>query len=51
MSWWVTPDAYERGCYEKVHAALLHWMAADFPFWRAHYSNAEIPATVDLKDA
>jgi hypothetical protein len=42
-SWWVTPDAYERGYYVKVFAALQHWMADEFPFWRPYYSNREIP--------
>jgi hypothetical protein len=43
VSWWVTPDAYQRGYYTKLYAALRHWIATDFPFWTAHYSNAEIP--------
>lgn len=42
-SWWVTPDAYERGYYAKLYAALQHWMADEFPFWRPYYSNREIP--------
>jgi hypothetical protein len=44
VSWWVTPAAYEQGCYEKVNDALRHWLATAFPFWRSYYSNAEIPA-------
>lgn len=44
VSWWVTTDAYERGQYEKLYAALRHWIANDFPFRRPHYSNREIPA-------
>jgi hypothetical protein len=43
VSWWVTPDAYQRGYYTKLYAALRHWIATAFPFWTAHYSNAEIP--------
>jgi hypothetical protein len=43
VSWWVTPQAYERGYYAKLYAALRHWVKTDFPFARAHYSNAEIP--------
>ena len=43
VSWWVTPDAYERGYYTKVYRALRHWIATAFPFPAAHYSNAEIP--------
>jgi hypothetical protein len=43
VSWWVTPDAYQAGYYAKVYAALRHWNETVFPFWRAHYSNAEIP--------
>jgi len=44
VSWWVTPDAYARGRYAQLYAALQHWLASDFPFWKAHYSNAEMPS-------
>jgi Acetyltransferase (GNAT) domain len=44
VSWWVTPDAYERGFYEKLHRALQHWLTEQFPFERPYYSNAEIPS-------
>jgi hypothetical protein len=43
-SWWVTPDAYARGHYTKLYAALQRWLADFFPFERAYYSNREIPA-------
>jgi hypothetical protein len=43
VSWWVTPSAYERGYYTKVHAALRHWIEGTFPFTNAYYSNTEIP--------
>jgi hypothetical protein len=43
VSWWVTPTAYERGDYDKLYAALRHWLATEFPFWRPYYSNKEIP--------
>jgi Acetyltransferase (GNAT) domain len=43
VSWWVTPDGYERGYYEKLYRALQRWLAEDFPFDEPHYSNAEIP--------
>ncbi len=43
VSWWVTPDAYDRGYYEKVYRALQHWLAGEFPFGEAYYSNAQIP--------
>jgi hypothetical protein len=43
VSWWVTPDAYERGDYEKLYRALRHWLAEAFPFAAPFYSNAEIP--------
>jgi hypothetical protein len=43
VSWWVTPAAYERGDYARLYAALRHWLAAEFPFWRPYYSNQEIP--------
>jgi hypothetical protein len=42
VSWWVTPVAYERGDYATLHAALRHWMATEFPFWRPYYSNREM---------
>lgn len=44
VSWWVTPEAYRRGYYAKLYAALQHWAETTFPFWRPHYSNAEIPS-------
>jgi hypothetical protein len=43
VSWWVTPDAYRRGYYAKLYRALRHWIATEFPFPKAYYSNAEIP--------
>jgi hypothetical protein len=43
VSWWVTPDAYERGYYEKLFRALAHWLAERFPFSQPYYSNAAIP--------
>jgi hypothetical protein len=45
VSWWVTPAAYEQGYYEKVYEALGQWLATEFPFWRPHYSNTEIPSS------
>jgi hypothetical protein len=46
VSWWVTPDAYERADYDRLYAALRHWLATEFPFWRPYYSNREIPPEV-----
>jgi hypothetical protein len=43
VSWWVTPEAYEQGCYTKLYTALQHWLASEFPFWTHYYSNAEMP--------
>ena len=43
VSWWVTPDAYEDGYYEKLYRALRHWLAEEFPFDAPYYSNAVIP--------
>jgi hypothetical protein len=43
VSWWVTPDAYERGYYEKLYRGLRHWLVEDFPFDDPFYSNIEIP--------
>jgi|tagenome__1003787_1003787.scaffolds.fasta_scaffold20985433_7 hypothetical protein len=43
VSWWVTPEAYARGYYQVLYAALERWVAEDFPFERPYYSNTEIP--------
>jgi hypothetical protein len=43
VSWWVTPAAFEHGGYGRLYAALRHWLATAFPFWRPYYSNAVIP--------
>jgi hypothetical protein len=45
VSWWVTPDAYERGHYDTVYRALRHWLTTEFPFVAPYFSNAEIPST------
>jgi hypothetical protein len=45
VSWWVTPEAYARGYYEKLYRALQHWLAADLPFHSPYYSNAEVPTS------
>jgi hypothetical protein len=44
VSWWVTPEAYERGFYAKLYLALRRWVEDAFPFRKAFYSNAEIPS-------
>ncbi len=43
VSWWVTPDAYRRGYYEKLYRGLRHWLAQELPFDDPFYSNLEIP--------
>jgi hypothetical protein len=43
VSWWVTPDSYERGYYAKLYRALRRWVVRDFPFRTPYFSNAEIP--------
>ena len=43
VSWWVTPEAYERGRYEQLYRALRQWVAVDFGFISPFYSNTEIP--------
>jgi RimJ/RimL family protein N-acetyltransferase len=43
VSWWVTPEAYERGHYAKLHRALQQWVADEFPFRAPYYSNAAMP--------
>ena len=45
VSWWVTPDAYRDGYYEKAFHALKRWIADDLPFEHPYFSNAEIPGT------
>jgi hypothetical protein len=47
VSWWVTPQAYERGYYAKLYAALGHWIEEAFPFTNAYYSNIQIPGAPD----
>jgi hypothetical protein len=42
-SWWVTPEAYEKGYYAKLYDALRHWLDTAFPFSKPDYSNVEIP--------
>ena len=44
VSWWVTPDAYGQGYYEKLYRALRRWVVEQFPFSEPHYSNLEIPS-------
>jgi hypothetical protein len=44
VSWWVTPPAYEKGYYNKLHDALGAWLASEFPFWRPYLSNRVIIA-------
>ncbi|HZJ05365.1 MAG TPA: GNAT family N-acetyltransferase [Nocardioidaceae bacterium] len=51
VSWWVTPDAYDRGYYVAVYNALRHWIATAFPFSKAHYSNLEIPTSESTDDS
>jgi len=43
VSWWVTPDAYERGFYLKLYQALRQWAGNAFPFRNPYFSNREIP--------
>src|SRR6478609_2536176 len=43
VSWWVTPDAYERGYYAKLYRALGDWAGNAFPFRNPYFSNREVP--------
>ncbi len=43
VSWWVTPEAFEAGYYQRVFRALEHWVVIDYPFTRPHYSNVRMP--------
>jgi hypothetical protein len=45
VSWWVTPEAHERGLYEKLYRALRRWTAEEFGFEAPYYSNIEVPPT------
>ena len=47
VSWWVTPEAYDRGYYVTVFNALRHWIATAFPFTEAYFSNREMPTPAD----
>lgn len=42
-SWWVTTDAYRKGYYEKLYAALQQWLV-EFPVKKVYYSNKVIPS-------
>lgn len=44
VSWWVTPEAYDRGDYAKVFAAARQWVSdGTIPFSAPYFSNIEIP--------
>jgi hypothetical protein len=43
VSWWVTPEAYDRGHYVTLHRALCRWVTECFPFTAPYFSNREIP--------
>jgi hypothetical protein len=43
VSWWVTPDAYDRGYYVKLYVALRRWVVETYPFRYPYFSNREIP--------
>ena len=43
VSWWVTTNAYERGYYAELYAALREWLTERFPFSAPYYSNRELP--------
>ena len=43
VSWWVTPDAYDRGYYVQLFHALRRWVTETYPFRAPYYSNSELP--------
>jgi hypothetical protein len=47
VSWWVTPPAYERSDYTRLHVALRHWLAEHFACWRPYFSNHAMPELPD----
>lgn len=51
VSWWVTPDAYQRGFYDMLYRALQTWTTEAFPFRGPYYSNKEIPRQQPPKGA
>ena len=44
VSWWVTPEAYDRGHHVGLYGALQVWVTTDYPFTTPYFSNQEIPA-------
>ena len=45
VSWWVTPDAYDRGYYAMLHDGLREWLSTEFGFWTPYFSNRELPSS------
>lgn len=43
VRWWVTPDAFEAGYYQRVLHALEHRVVTDYRFTRPYYSNVWMP--------
>lgn len=43
VSWWVTPEAYDRGHYTGLYRALRVWVTETFPFSAPYWSNREMP--------
>jgi hypothetical protein len=42
ISWWVTPDAFDRGDYATVYLALQAWLRDELPFSAPYFSNTKI---------
>jgi hypothetical protein len=43
VSWWVTPEAYDRSEYVKLYRALRQWVVEGFGWTNPYFSNHEIP--------
>jgi hypothetical protein len=41
----MSPGSTPAGYYEKVYAALQHWLSGVLPFTAPFFSNREIPGT------
>jgi hypothetical protein len=45
VSWWVTPEAYRDGYFDKVCAALQTWLRGSLPFSSTVLFQRRDPAT------
>ena len=43
VSFWVTQKAYNQGLYPELYQAIKNWLAKEWPFKNAHWTNKTIP--------